>query len=131
MTASTSLAANSGESMGLQLTLVSAPVMRPMLSSRRSWSCRQRPAARAASAGRVDMRSFMTLAPRLTAVATVVFASVLTSTGSLEAQEIRRQPLPLVYVLATGGTIAGRGASTGVSGYKSGALAAEELVKAV
>ncbi len=53
------------------------------------------------------------------------------STWSAEAQGIRTQPLPLVWVLATGGTIAGRGASTGVSDYKSGALAAEELVKAV
>jgi L-asparaginase len=72
----------------------------------------------------------MSLPHRATA-ATVVFASVLTSTWSAEAQGIRTQPLPLVWVLATGGTIAGRGASTGVSDYKSGALAAEELVKAV
>ncbi|HEU5259611.1 MAG TPA: asparaginase [Vicinamibacterales bacterium] len=73
----------------------------------------------------------MTLTPRRTTVATVVLASVLTSTGTPEAQGVRTQSLPLVWILATGGTIAGRGASTGVSDYKSGALAAEELVKAV
>ena len=73
----------------------------------------------------------MTHTSRRTRVATVVVASVLMSTGTPEAQGVRTQPLPLVWVLATGGTIAGRGASTGVSDYKSGALAAEELVKAV
>ena len=40
--------------------------------------------------------------------------------------------LPLVYILATGGTIAGKGAtSTSLADYKSGALRGEELVAAV
>lgn len=70
----------------------------------------------------------MTLFGRRTTVATVVLIGVLTGTKSSEAQGSRTQPLPLVWVLATGGTIAGRGTSTGVTDYKSGALAAEELV---
>jgi L-asparaginase len=41
-------------------------------------------------------------------------------------------PLPLVYVLATGGTISGKGASpTSLADYKAGALTGEELVAGV
>jgi L-asparaginase len=41
-------------------------------------------------------------------------------------------PLPLVYILATGGTISGKGASsTSLADYKSGALRGEDLVAAV
>lgn len=65
-------------------------------------------------------------------VATAMLACVFTSVGSSDAQESRKQPLPLVWVLATGGTIAGRGtSSTSVSQYKPGAILAEDLVKAV
>src|SRR5687768_6770344 len=40
--------------------------------------------------------------------------------------------VPVVWVLSTGGTIAGRGASsTSLSDYKSGALLGDELVKSV
>src|SRR5262249_46366082 len=40
--------------------------------------------------------------------------------------------LPLVWVLSTGGTIAGKGSSsTDLSNYKSGALLGEELVNSV
>src|SRR5437016_11744926 len=40
--------------------------------------------------------------------------------------------LPLVWVLSTGGTIAGSGASsTNVADYKSGTILGEDLVKAV
>src|SRR5262245_9698545 len=40
--------------------------------------------------------------------------------------------LPLVWVLSTGGTIAGRGASpTNVADYKGGQILGEELVNAV
>jgi L-asparaginase type II len=43
-----------------------------------------------------------------------------------------RPPLPVVRVLATGGTIAGRGASsTSLSNYQPGTLGGDELVKAV
>ena len=41
-------------------------------------------------------------------------------------------PLPLVYVLATGGTISGKGpTSTSLADYKAGALRGDELVAAV
>ena len=47
-------------------------------------------------------------------------------------QEVGGKKLPLVWVLAMGGTIAGRGASpTDLSNYKSGALSAEEIVRSV
>lgn len=48
------------------------------------------------------------------------------------AQDAARTALPLVWVLATGGTISGRGASsTSLTEYKSGAVRGEELVKGV
>ena len=56
--------------------------------------------------------------------------SMLVLTNGAEAQNGRAQPLPLVWVIATGGTIAGGGGSTGaVSDYKPGSLTADELVK--
>ena len=43
-----------------------------------------------------------------------------------------RQELPTVWILATGGTIAGSGSSTtDLSNYKAGSILAEQLVKAV
>jgi L-asparaginase len=58
----------------------------------------------------------------------VVFATM----DVASAQAVRPSTLPMVRVIATGGTIAGRGASsTSLSNYKSGALLGEELVKAV
>jgi L-asparaginase len=48
------------------------------------------------------------------------------------AQDVPGKGLPLVWVLSTGGTIAGRGASaTDFSNYKSGSLLGEEIVRAV
>jgi L-asparaginase len=48
------------------------------------------------------------------------------------AQEPTAYKLPLVWVLSTGGTIAGRGASsTSLAEYRSGSLLGEDLVKAV
>src|SRR5215813_5019846 len=48
------------------------------------------------------------------------------------AQEAGNKNLPLVWVLSTGGTIAGAGASsTNVADYKSGTILGEDLVKAV
>src|SRR5262252_2373608 len=48
------------------------------------------------------------------------------------SSQVGRVEAPLVWVLSTGGTIAGRGASsTSLSEYKSGSLLGEELVKAV
>ena len=52
-------------------------------------------------------------------------------TASLAAQTARPS-LPVVWVLSTGGTISGRGASpTALSEYKSGSLLGEELVAGV
>ena len=54
--------------------------------------------------------------------------ALLLSTSSSTAQT----PLPVVYVLSTGGTIAGQGSSaTDLSNYKSGSLLGEALVNAV
>src|SRR5499426_1153176 len=48
------------------------------------------------------------------------------------AQESGNKTLPLVWVLSTGGTIAGSGASsTNVADYKAGTILGEDLVKAV
>jgi L-asparaginase type II len=48
------------------------------------------------------------------------------------AQTVASKELPIVWVLSTGGTIAGQGASaTDLSNYKSGTLLGEELVRAV
>jgi L-asparaginase len=48
------------------------------------------------------------------------------------AQAVPRNELPLVWVLSTGGTIAGKGSSaTDLSNYKSGSLLGEEIVNAV
>lgn len=68
----------------------------------------------------------------------VMFFVVLVAACSLAeavgffAQSIRPVEMPLVWVLSTGGTIAGQGASsTSLSEYKSGSLLGEELVKSV
>ena len=61
-----------------------------------------------------------------------VIACVFAAMNLPSAQAPPPSTLPTVVVIATGGTIAGRGASsTSLSNYKAGALAGEELVKAV
>jgi L-asparaginase type II len=66
---------------------------------------------------------------RAAATATALAAAVIAA-GSSAAQE--KRDLPLVWVLATGGTISGRGAtSTNLTEYRSGSLLGEELVKGV
>jgi L-asparaginase len=58
--------------------------------------------------------------------------SLAAASSTLLAQDVRPAPLPVVWVLSTGGTIAGQGStSTNLSNYKSGALLGEELVKSV
>src|SRR5262249_2126177 len=53
-------------------------------------------------------------------------------TSPCSAQGVVNKELPLVYVLSTGGTIAGRGTSpTDLSNYKGGSLPGEELVRSV
>lgn len=57
---------------------------------------------------------------------TVMFAVILTAGSSAQPAK------PIVYVLSTGGTIAGSGSSsTDLSNYKPGAILGEQLVKAV
>ena len=69
----------------------------------------------------------------LPAVSAVLLAVALTGVTPCSAQDAHTsKDLPLVWVLSTGGTISGRGASsTSLAEYKSGSLLGEELVKAV
>ena len=66
------------------------------------------------------------------AVVVAAFLTVIAGTSVCSAQDVRAKGLPLVWILSTGGTIAGKGASaTDLSNYKSGALLGEDLVNAV
>jgi L-asparaginase len=61
-----------------------------------------------------------------------VLVSGLACNFSCWAQQSANKELPLVWVLSTGGTIAGTGASsTNVAEYKGGTVLGEDLVKAV
>jgi L-asparaginase len=61
-----------------------------------------------------------------------VLASGLACTTACRGQEQAKKDLPLVWVLSTGGTIAGAGASsTNLAEYKGGTILGEQLVKAV
>lgn len=62
----------------------------------------------------------------LASILGLCLSGVLIAPSSLLAQE-----RPVVYVLATGGTIAGSGRPGELTGYTSGAVAGEELVQAV
>jgi L-asparaginase len=74
--------------------------------------------------------------PRLTNImpfrtAIVAALALFACVAPASAQGVSRE-LPLVWVLSTGGTIAGQGSSaTDFSNYKSGALLGEQLVNAV
>jgi L-asparaginase len=64
----------------------------------------------------------------VSAVLALSFAGIAPGFG----QEAGNKDLPLVWVLSTGGTIAGAGASsTNLAEYKGGTILGEELVKAV
>lgn len=64
-------------------------------------------------------------------VAVLVASSVSAGIGEA-SQEAGGTDLPTVWVLATGGTISGRGASsTSLTEYKAGALVGDELVRGV
>ena len=66
------------------------------------------------------------------AVAAVAFLTLFLGAAPCSAQEMQDGDLPLVWVLSTGGTIAGKGASaTDLSNYKSGSLLGEEIVSFV
>ncbi|MEO5739501.1 MAG: asparaginase [Vicinamibacterales bacterium] len=63
---------------------------------------------------------------------TVAWLVLFAGTVPCSAQDVRNRELPLVWVLSTGGTIAGKGTSaTDLSNYKPGALLGEELVSSV
>lgn len=65
-------------------------------------------------------------------LAAAVLASGFACNPSCWAQQASNKELPLVWVLSTGGTIAGTGASsTNVAEYKGGTILGEDLVKAV
>ena len=54
------------------------------------------------------------------AVAVAAFLSVIGGASVCSAQDVRAKELPLVWVLSTDGTIAGKGASaTDLANYKS------------
>ena len=68
----------------------------------------------------------------LLSLTAAVLASCFAGNPPCWSQEAGKEDLPLVWVLSTGGTIAGTGASsTSLSEYKSGTILGEELVNAV
>ncbi len=67
--------------------------------------------------------------PALVPLAASVLLLFLALLPGLEAQE--DPSLPVVYILGTGGTIAGTGEPGELTGYESGQISAEELVAAV
>jgi L-asparaginase/Glu-tRNA(Gln) amidotransferase subunit D len=73
-----------------------------------------------------------TMAKYFRNLAAAVLVSGLACNVSCWAQQAITQELPLVWVLSTGGTIAGTGASpTNVAEYRGGTVLGEDLVKAV
>ena len=65
-------------------------------------------------------------------IAPVVLAAAFQPAAPCAAQDSRNTALPLVWVLSTGGTIAGTGpSSTSLAEYTAGALLGADLVKAV
>ena len=76
----------------------------------------------------------MSLEPRHSRSAVPFVAALLlagTLAGLLPTGSSAQETRPVVYVLATGGTIAGAGQPGELTGYTSGAVAGEELVRAV
>jgi L-asparaginase len=68
----------------------------------------------------------------VTTLIVFVTAHCLAGAVGFCAQETRAADMPLVWILSTGGTIAGQGASsTSLSDYKSGTLLGDELVRSV
>jgi len=62
----------------------------------------------------------------------VILPVLFAGNAPCSAQAVGTKELPVVWVLSTGGTIAGKGASaTDLSNYKSGSLLGEELVNSV
>ena len=69
---------------------------------------------------------------RSKAIAPTIVLMLSMAAAPCAAQDVGARKLPLVWVLAMGGTIAGKGASpTDLSNYKSGVLSGEEIVRSV
>ena len=65
-------------------------------------------------------------------ILTVVWMAVICAMADPGAQQVDSRTKPAVWVLSTGGTIAGQGSSTtDLSNYKPGSILGEQLVKAV
>ena len=65
-------------------------------------------------------------------ILTVVWMAVICAMADPAAQQAGSRTKPAVWVLSTGGTIAGQGSSTtDLSNYRSGSILGEQLVKAV
>src|SRR5258705_5917450 len=80
----------------------------------------------------VDPMQFSSRALRMTLALCGAIASLIAAQAPAHAQPTVSAELPLVVVLSTGGTIAGRGGSTtSLTEYKSGSILGSELVDAV
>src|SRR5688500_19826002 len=65
-------------------------------------------------------------------ILTVVWMAVICAVADPAAQPAGSRTKPAVWVLSTGGTIAGQGSSTtDLSNYKPGSILGEQLVRAV
>ena len=106
------------------------------LTSEWSWrahlSAQPVEAARGSFAGDSQQRKARTGAWSRASSLTAVAALTLHFASPANAQTEASRELPLVWVLSTGGTIAGQGASsTSLAEYKSGSLLGEQLVAGV
>ena len=80
------------------------------------------------------MRALLRRLGRLAIAATLAISAGATwpLVSPAQSQDVARTDLPVVWVLATGGTIAGRGAtSTSLAEYKPGTLLGAEIIDAV
>jgi L-asparaginase len=80
------------------------------------------------------LRSVVGVVVAVVLLSTAIEVTGLAQTTAREKSDadLGGKPLPLVWVLSTGGTIAGKGAtSTSLAEYKSGALLGEDIVAAV
>jgi len=69
---------------------------------------------------------------RLFTLATIATIALMAGASVQAGQSAANNVLPVVWILSTGGTIAGRGTSpTDLSNYKSGAILGQELINSV
>jgi L-asparaginase/Glu-tRNA(Gln) amidotransferase subunit D len=77
------------------------------------------------------MEAFVTRGAQRLILAATVPVMAFAVHPSPQARQVRVTQLPTVWVIGTGGTIAGRGTSAGASVYKPGVITAEELLTSV